>query len=126
MATESLVIDLKESGQLLLNELREGGFDVTVAAWLHVSIEERWIFYIASTDVDDDGKTTAYRRLHAAISDNVRSWVLETSIRLIRTDDPVAVDALELRRKTPANIPINFGGRTLGGKTIDAAYIYPA
>ncbi|MEZ6072143.1 MAG: hypothetical protein R3C10_18275 [Pirellulales bacterium] len=126
MATDSLVMELKDSGTALLKKLRQSGFNVTAAAWVKVSVEDRWVLYIATNLVDSRGQTAAYRDLYAALAGHADFWSTIEGIRLISTSDPIAVSILALRQKTPANIPINFGGRTLGGKTIDAAYIYPA
>jgi hypothetical protein len=125
MATDSLVMELKDSGQALLDTLRGSGFNITAAAWVRISLEDRWVFYVASNIVNSRGPTAAYRDLYAALASNADSWLFMEDIRLIRTNDPVALGILALRAKTPAKVPINFGGRKLGGITIDGAYIYP-
>lgn len=122
MDTATLVIEQKEDGKQLVDHLRQNGFDVPVAFWVLATGEERWFLYIASPVVEMDGQAAAYRKVYSELSSSQVQWIARSDIRLIGSQSPLALDAIEYQRSTLAT---NYGGRMLGNMIVEEAYIYP-
>ena len=122
MDNQTLVKEQIDDGQKLLQQLRETGFDVAAGFWALTTDDARWIFYIASAEVDAQGLAAAFR-----VVNNVRArahclWIPGSDVRLISSNDPMATDAVSFGSDRFAT---RFGGRKLGGLIIESAYIYP-
>lgn len=125
MATESLVRELIDSGQQLIDALRDQGIDVAAAFWLKPSYEEAWFLYIATPLVDDNGLAAAYGNVYRVLRSLPNWWVLESDIKLIGVENPIARDVLAWHQSYPGRVPTRYGGRLLGRVLIDDAYLYP-
>jgi len=55
MDTESLVENLIDDGQKLIEEVSQRGFSVTAAFWLKASEDDRWYFYLVSPVAGETG-----------------------------------------------------------------------
>jgi len=120
---------------LLVNERIDAGRDfvrdfddyvtVSVAFWLVPADSDNVYLYIASDDLDDGNIRVAYgevlRRLHAKST----PWLNPFHVKLVSSSDPVAREAVQIRDRYPAEIPTRYQGSSIGGMSIDAAYIYP-
>src|SRR5262245_29720675 len=128
MDTESLVEELVNGGQKLVEEVSQSGLLVTAAFWLEASEDDRWYFYIVSPVVDDEGLAQAYRRLHPLIR-RVREplGIDPMEIRLIGPSNPIAKDVLAIHGRAPSPhvSPIRWGGKRLGNVSVEGAYLYP-
>lgn len=124
MDQETLVRDQVDSGQGLIDRLQAENFDVTAAFWIKSSKDGRWLLYIASSVVDDEGLAAAYRKLYGVLGNMPDSWVFRSDVKLIGTANPVTKDVLEFRKKWPGPTPTWYRGRQLGNMFIDEAYIY--
>jgi hypothetical protein len=122
MDTTTLVEESIADGEQLISHLKQNGFDVDVAFWVHTSEEGLWFLYIASPVVDTEGLAAAFRRVYRELSRYQVRWVLRSDIRLIGSHDPIAVDAIAYRSGALAT---RYGGRRLGNMIIEEAYIYP-
>jgi hypothetical protein len=128
MDTESLVEDLIDDGQKLIEYLPRNGFTVATALWLKASENDRWYFYLVSPLADTEGLPQAYRRLHTLIRQMPEHIGIDPlKIKLIGPDDPIAKDVLGIfsRVSGPQVSPVRWGGRTLGNISIEGAYLYP-
>jgi hypothetical protein len=120
-----LVAQQIEDGEELVEELLRNGFDVAAAAWVKPSDEDRWLLYVVSKVVDEQGLAAAYRAIHPTLSKRPHSWVSLFELKLIGPSNPIAADILELNRKYPGRNPTRTRRPHLGGMAIDQAYIYP-
>ncbi len=128
MDTETLVANLVDDGQKLVEEVSQRGFHVTAAFWLKASEDDRWYFYIVSPTVDDEGLAQAYRRLHPLVRGVPEPlWIDPLEIKLIGPSNPIAQDVLAIYRhaRGPRVSPIRWGGKRLGNVSVEGTYLYP-
>lgn len=122
MDTATLVDGQIAEGQQLIDHLRGNGIEVHAAVWVLTSAEGLWFLYIASPVVETAGQIDAYRRVFGELSRCPVQWISRSDIRLIGSQNPIALDAIAYQRN---GLPTRFGGRTLGKMIIEKAYIYP-
>ena len=122
MDTATLVGELKDEGEKLLDRLKRAGVEVAVAAWVHKTYDGQWYFYIATPIVEKDGQHAAYQQVFAELAECQFERLSHFDIRIIGSQDPMAIDAIQYQH---SNLGTNYGGRTLGKMIIDDAYIYP-
>lgn len=137
MDQDALVNEQTEAGRQLIAALVEAGFEVRVAFWAKPTEEEKWFLYLASPFVDDKGPRTAYRFVHDVLRNMPDLWIDPLEVRVVGLKDSLAEAALAVTQPKIPNSPfavrnakphqgmIRFGGATLGGVSIDGAYIYP-
>ena len=132
MDTTSLVDNLIQDGQKLLERLPQEGFDVTAAFWVKepetAEREERWRFCIVSPIAEREGLARGYGRLHALIQQMPCPFGIDgLKVKLLGPMDPMAQDVLNIHRVHPrtATCPTLWEGKTLGGVSIAGAYLYP-
>lgn len=128
MATDTLVKNLIDDGQKLVEELPQRGFDMTAAFWLQASENNKWYFYIVSPVVDTEGLAKAYRQLHPLVRAMPQPfWIDPLEIKLIGPNNPIAQDVLAVLRRAagPRACPIRWGGKYLGNVSVEEAYLYP-
>ncbi len=122
----TLVENRIDDGTKLIEELEKAGIPVTAACWIKTDDDEQWYLYVASPIVDDQGPVAAYRRVHSIIRQMPGGfWIDPFEVRLLGANDPVAQAVLESDEKHPARIATRYKRPTLGGISIEAAYIYP-
>jgi hypothetical protein len=114
-----------DDGQELTDLLISDGFDVSAAAWVKPSEEDRWLLYLVSKEVDDRGLSAAYRAVHPVLGKIHAPWVSLADLKLVGPTNPVAADILEINRKYPGRSPTRTRRAQLGGMPIDEAYVYP-
>jgi hypothetical protein len=114
-----------DDGQELIDLLLSVGFDVSAAAWVKSSDEDRWLLYLVSKEVDDRGLSAAFRALHPVLGKLHSSWVSLTDLKLVGPTSPVAADIREINRKYLGRSPTRTREPQLGGMPIDEAYVYP-
>src|SRR6266849_4081742 len=122
MDTDTLVENLIDDGQKLVEALPQLGFEVTAAFWLHASEDSKWYFYIVTPVVDAEGLAKAYRRLHPLVRKMPQPfWIDPLEIKLIGLSSPLARDlmAIHSRVSGPSVGPIRWGGKKLGHLTIE-------
>jgi hypothetical protein len=124
MDTE-LLVDQKDAGRQLIQELDYEGFPVDVAFWVQRSEEGHWQLYLASPIVDEKHPNEAYRRVYAALSPTKSMWVSPSDVTLLHSANPLAVAAAEIRDRRPSPTVITYPGRKLGNLPINCAVIYP-
>jgi hypothetical protein len=114
-----------EDGEELLEQLARDGFDVSAAAWVKPSEEDRWLLYVVSKEVDERGLSAAYRAVHPTLGKLHAPWISLSDLKLIGPTNPVAVDIMEINRKYPGRSPTRTRRPQLGGMSIEEAYVYP-
>jgi len=129
MDKNSLVKDLLDGGQDLIEELRRRGLEITTAIWLRTSDDDqKWYFYIVSPTVDTEGYGEAYIRLHPLrVEIEDRFGINPNRITLMGPSNPFAQDLLTKSSRIPGprRSPYRWPGIWLGNKSIEEAYVYP-
>lgn len=126
MDQSSLVEQQISDGSRIVEKLRESGFDVVAAWWMKPTELGRWLLYIASKSVDQNGTAAGYGAVHTAMRELGELSVDRFGVRLIGSEHPATKDVLEIQSKYPAQTATRFRAVRLGHVTIDGSYIYPA
>jgi hypothetical protein len=137
MDKDTVVSEQTESGERLIKALAIEGFDVRVAFWAKPTDEGKWFLYLACAMVDDKGPAVAYRLVHGILRKMPDLWIDPFEIRVVGLNDSLTEAALAITLPKVPNSPYAarnpqshrgmtwFSGSTLGGVSIDGAYIYP-
>jgi hypothetical protein len=127
MDQDTVVSEQTDSGRRIIEALAADGFDVRVAFWAKPTDEGKWFLYLASPIVDDKGPAAAYRLVHRIMRALPDLWIDPLEIRVVGVHDSIAEAALEVTNRNPKLYPgmTRFGDSTLGGVSVDGAYIYP-
>ena len=132
-----MVSEQTESGERLIQTLVSAGFGVRLAFWAKPTDEGKWYLYLASPVVDEKGPLAAYRLVHDVMRKVPDPWIDPLDIKIVGLNDSLAEAALAMTKpkgstslygvRNPKPYPgmTRFGGSTLGGVSIDGAYIYP-
>ena len=127
MDQATLVEIHKEGGQRLIERLAEEGIEVTAAAWLKASDDDRYYLNIA-TPIAEEGADLrpAYRRIHAVIRATPElSWIGAGIINVVSPESPIALGINEINGQFPRPAGFEFGAARFGKTNIERAYIYP-
>ena len=137
MDQDLLVMDQIDSGKRLIQAIAAEGVEVGVAFWAKLTEDGKWYLYVASSLVDSRGPRAVYRLVHDTLRKTADIWIDPFDVRVIGMNDSLAEAALEvIKPKVPAS-PFaawnprpypgmtRFGGSSLGGISVDGAYIYP-
>jgi hypothetical protein len=136
MDKDAMVIEEVESGLRVISALNADGFDVRIALWVKPAEEGDWFLYLASPIVDEKGPATAYRLVFDTMRKTPDLRIKPLEIRVVGMNDSLAEAALALvkpkvpdspfanQNPSPYLGPVLFRGGTLGGLSIDGAYIY--
>lgn len=123
MGDELLVVERIDAGTDFIR-----GFDdyktVSVACWINPAESENLFLYIASDEIDGTNIDVAYGEVLRRLSDKRTPWLDPFQIKLVNSSDPIARDAIEIRDRYTAKIPTRYNGTSIGGISIDCAYIY--
>jgi hypothetical protein len=137
MDQDTVVSEQTESGGRLIAEVAASRFEVRVAFWAKPTDEGKWFLYLASPLVDEKGPAVAYRHVYDVMQRMPDLWIDPLDVRVIGLNDSLAEAALAVTRPTVPASPFavrnpkpypgitRFGGPSLGGVSIDGAYIYP-
>jgi hypothetical protein len=124
MAQDVLVIEQIDAGADFIRDFNDY-FSVSVACWVNPAESDNLFLYIASDEIDDGNFDVAYGEVLRRLSSKRSQWLDPFQIKLISSSDPIARAAMEIRDRYPAKIPTRYNGSSLGGISIDSAYIYP-
>jgi hypothetical protein len=122
-----LVAEQIDDGKRLIARLVEEGIPVTAAFWVKESQNGRWYLYIATSLVGKGGATLrAYGRILPLLEHMPPPFgITSFRVKAVGPSDPIAEAALALQERHPGNRGFYYEGSQLGGKYIEAAYIYP-
>jgi len=113
-----------DGGKVLVESLRDTGFDVTVSGWTKSSEEGDWYLYIASKDVDDHGLADAYRMVYTTIKANPACGIDPFEVKLVGYQNPIARDLLDIRGAGVARIATRSRRPKLGHMSVEETYVY--
>lgn len=137
MGQDTLVTDELDSGRKLVERLAGEGFDVSLAFWLKETDAGQWFLYLSSPVVNDKGPTIAYRIVLPVVEGMSELGIDPFSVKVVGVNDPITTAAREVIKPRIPDSPFavknpkpyagmtRFAGATLGGVSIDGAYIYP-
>jgi hypothetical protein len=112
----------REVGARFLAELRKS-VPVEAGFWVK-PVGGDWLLYVAFDRPLDDVHD-AYREV-GRVADELRDPDFDSSeVRLIGSDDRLAKEVREFRRRRPGRTLLELSGWTFGGDVPDEAYLYP-
>jgi hypothetical protein len=132
----SLVEELRE-GEELLEWLDEHHFQVQNAFWAKPTESDQSFYYLSTPYVETHGPLQAYRLIGQVLREKGAVWLSTRVIRVVRTDDPIAID---VREKLTPRLPVGafgvtpprpfagvtrYGSIVLGDVEMDWAILYP-
>jgi len=115
-----------DSGLDFIAQLKQDGFDVSVAFWVKTLEEGLWFLYIGSNSAQPGDMGEVYRRVYATLSRIGDKGISLSDIKVIPANNPIATDAMVVRDRYSGNVPTRYHGKRLGLLAIEAAYIYPS
>jgi hypothetical protein len=105
---QALLVDQQiDDGQKFVDLLIREGFDVSAAAWIKPSEDDRWLLYLVSKVVDDRGLSAAYRAVHPMLARLQARWISLADLKLVAPTDPVAAD---FRKSIGNTSPLPYSG----------------
>lgn len=137
MDQDTVVSEQLESGKRFIEALAAAGFEVRVAFWAKPTEEEKWYLYLASPMVDAKGPKEAYLFVHRVLRTTPGLWIKPLEVRLVGLNDSLAEATLAVMKPKVPDSPFavrnpkpypgmtRFSGSSIGGISIDGAYIYP-
>ena len=123
MGQELLVAELIDAGADFLHEFDDRR-RVAVAFWITPFESDHPYLYVASDEIDDGNLNVAYGEVLQILGGETRLWLDPFQVKLVNSADPIARDAIAIRDRRPANVPTRYNGSSIGGTSIDGAYIY--
>lgn len=124
MGEELLVIEQIDAGADFVRDFSEH-FPVSVACWVVPAESDNLFLYIGSDNIDDGNIDVAYREVLQRLRGRRNQWLDPFQIKLVNSCDPIARDAIQIRDRYPGKTPTRYHGSSMGGMSIQGAYIYP-
>jgi len=124
MGQDLLVDEQIDAGHEFVRDFN-GYASVSVAFWINPTESDDWFLYVASDEIDDGNLDVAYGEVLRKMSHNPSQWLDPFRVKLLNSSDQIAREAIEIRDRYPAPIPTRYNGSSIGGISIDGAYIYP-
>ena len=123
--------------ELLVNEQIDAAADflrdfdefagVTAAFWVNPAESDDWYLYVASDEINGGNLAAAYGEVGRILGAMSPRSLDPFRIKLVNASDPIALEAVKIRDRFPAKaIPTRYNGSSIGGMSINGAYIYPA
>ncbi len=127
MDQRTLVESQIADGQKLIDRLVENGIAVLAACWMKESDGGLWYLYLVTPLVEEGGSTRpAYHCVNAVIRAMPQPLRIDPfQKKVVGPSEPVGQAILDLQRRYADRLPVWYGEATLGGVSIDAAYVYP-
>jgi len=120
-----LLVEQKDDGRRLVEQLVRDGFEVAAAFWAVERGRVSWQLYIASPLVEGRNSDEAYRRLIPLIAKVPSKWATISNLDLLDPENPIVKAAVEIRDRDPDGRAVSYEGGRLGDMEIQGAYIYP-
>ena len=119
----------------MVDRLAGRGFPVEAAFWAKLEDYERWLLYLASPVVDEQGLQAAYRLVLDAIREDPEWGIDVFTVTVLSAEDPMSKAAAgAVRPQVAAGHPAapmsgrrvtRYAGRSLGGYPVEGVFIYP-
>ncbi len=90
MDSELLVDTQINDGQLLIEQLAQDGFDVSVALWVRTGEDSLWYLIIASARVGEQGLSDSYQSLYSALDKSGATSISYSDIKVMTVSNSVA------------------------------------
>lgn len=126
MDTITLVNELVDDGQRLIDRLNEEDIPTVIACWVKPVEEDRWSLCIATPLVDERGAAKAYREVYRVLRSLGNSLVTDSDINLVGPNDPITRDVLEIKERFRGSLPTRSRRPQLGTLAVEETYVYPA
>jgi len=123
MGAELLVKEQIEAGEDFVQEFNDY-VPVVAAFWVNTAESDEWFLYIASDEIDDHNIDVAYGEVLRRLGSRSSQWLHPFRVKLVNSHDPTAREAMAIRDRYPVKTPTHYHGTSLGGMSIDGAYIY--
>jgi len=123
--TITLVDELIEDGQRLIDSLLGDRIPVRIACWVKPVEEDRWSLFIGTPLIDQKGAAQAYREVYRVLRGLGPTWVTDSDVKLIGESHPITKEILEIRQRFPGKGAARSRRPTLGGIPIEEIYVYP-
>jgi hypothetical protein len=125
MDQSPLVADQIDTGARFLGEFRNY-IPVQSAFWLKAPDDGEWNLYVASDQITDDNFDVAYGEV-LRIAGQLRDPLFDPfQVKLIGADDPLAVAASDINRRSRGPTATRLQGQMFGGIPAEEVYIYPS
>lgn len=124
MGQELLVSEQIDAGADFVRDFNDY-LSVAVACWVNPAESDDFFLYIASDEIDDSNFDVAYGEVLRRLSGKRSQWLDPFQIKLLNSADPIARDAIEIRDRYATKTPTRYNGSSIGGTSINGAYIYP-
>jgi len=123
----TLVESQIDDAEKLIARLAENGVVVAAACWMKESDGGLWYLYLVTPLVtEEEGKRPAYMRINAVIRAMPHPLHIDPfQIKVVGLSSSVAQTIFDFQRRQAGRLPAWFQGASLGGVSIEAAYIYP-
>ena len=111
-----LLVEQKDDGLRLIEQLVRDGFELKVAFWLKPSEESGWQFYIAAPSVDQNNPNSlseAYRTVYASLNKLTHPWLGFSDVKVIAGNGQLAQAAAEIRDRGVAPLATVYRGKNL-------------
>jgi hypothetical protein len=125
MGQEPLVAEQIDAGAEFLREF-DSYAPVSVACWLNPTGTDSWYLYVASDEIDDSNIGVAYGEVLRTLGAKRDRWLDPFQVRLLNSSDPIAGNAIQIRDRYPASMAARYQSSSMGGMSIEGAYIYPS
>jgi len=126
MAQGTLVIEEgeKDAGTELIDRISKQ-WPVKLAFWVKPSDSGQQFLYISAEGIEDSNIDEGYKEVLRRVKEMGTTYFDPFQVKLIKGDDPLALAVMEVHRRFPRSLATNYRGRTLGGMSIEGAYLYP-
>lgn len=124
MDQRPLVTGEINAGAELVRRLNEA-VPVEAAFWIKEDDEAPWYLYVASAQIRDETKRSAYGEV-LRIAEEMGSVDFDPfRVKVIPADDPLARAAYDIVRQLPGDRPLRLGPHPFGRRYVEGAYLYP-
>jgi hypothetical protein len=124
MDHEPLVKEQIDAGARFLREFDKYA-PVRVAFWLKERDRRFRHLYVVSDEITDDNFDVAYGEVVRLLGQMRDPYLDFSRVKVRGVDDPLAKDALEMRRSHAADVPIRLHDTYFGRSGAEEVYIYP-
>ncbi len=125
MDTIALVDEKIDDGQRLVDQLSEDGIPFRAAFWAKLSDEDRWLFYLVTSLVDEKGTTEAYLQILPVLRSLGDFWITSFDFNLIGEKNQLAADVIKLMKRYPDRRTIHSPDVVIDFRSVEEIYIYP-
>ena len=125
MDSDELVEFQVDAGRRIIAQLVRDRFDTIAAFWVKTAEDGSWFLYFATPIVEQQGLAFAYSVLQTSLQRLPGIPLSLSEIKLVGADNPITKDVLTILDRNPGRLATRYGGKKLGGMTIESAYIYP-